>query len=501
MHDENRVGTGSEGSVSGPVSDDGYPVNPDWLRLSSVGVDIGSSTSHLMFSKLVLQRQSAGLSSQFAVVDRIVRYRSSVLVTPYTDAGTIDVDSLSRFIDYGYAEAGISPEGVDTGAVICTGEAVRKRNSEAIVRMLSERGGRFVAATAGPNLEAVLGAHGSGAVARSREGGIVMNVDIGGGTSKISISRDGTVRGTAVINVGARLIAWNECSRIVRIEEAAQKAAEAVGICLQLGDLLENEQKERLAGALADVLIESLGKGSVSSLAESLMVTAPATFEEPIDELSFSGGVAEYIYGLHSSSYGDMGPLLGAAIRERVPQLDVPVAPSDERIRATVIGASQYTVQLSSSTVFISRDDLLPIADLQVVPVSLTDGASNLTRGTVAEAVREALRRMDIEPGGFNRPFALAVSGAIVPSYRVIRALAEGVAESLDFCRDGPWVLVLSSDIAGLVGPMLKEELTVTPEVVAVDGIRVGTLDYIDVGEKIDSAQAIPVVVKSLIFE
>ncbi|MCZ6598279.1 MAG: ethanolamine ammonia-lyase reactivating factor EutA, partial [Planctomycetota bacterium] len=156
-----------EDAIFGSIADDGFPVNPDWLRLTSVGIDIGSSTSHLMFSKLIMRRRSTEMSSAFEVVHREVLYRSPILLTPFVDETTIDVDSLGTFVKESYAESGIAQEDVDTGAVICTGEAVRKVNSEAIVRMLAAQGGRFVCATAGPNLEAILGAHGSGAVARS----------------------------------------------------------------------------------------------------------------------------------------------------------------------------------------------------------------------------------------------------------------------------------------------------------------------------------------------
>lgn len=483
------------------LADDGYPINPDWLRFSSVGIDIGSSTSHLMFSKLVLQRQSEGLSSQFVVVDRMVMHRSPVLLTPYCDPVTIDTEALSRFIDQSYTDAGLRPDEIDTGAVICTGEAVRKHNAEAIVRMLSEKGGRFVAATAGPNLEAMLGAHGSGAVARSLEGRTVVNVDVGGGTSKISLAQDGMVVEVASINVGARLVAWDGNDRIVRIEDTGRQVATHVGIDPQLGSVISGEQKSRLAEGLADILLEALQHGPMTSEAEALMITPELTFDKPVDEISFSGGVAEYIDGADSTEYGDLGPLLGAAIRARLPRLDVPMVASAERIRATVIGASQYTVQVSSSTVYASVEEALPMLDLQVVPVRLPEDPGAVTREGVASDVAEALRLMDVKQDGSDRNFALALSGPMIPSYPVVLALAEGIADGLEAWRDRPWVLVLGFDLAGFIGSVLKEDLNVVPDVIVVDGIQVGALDYIDVGEKIESVQAIPVVVKSLIFE
>ena len=173
--------------VFGSIADDGFPINPDWLRLTSVGIDIGSSTSHLMISKLVMSRRSTEMSSEFEVVFRDIVYKSPILLTPYSDPDTIDTETLGNFVTTSYAEAELEPDDIDTGAVICTGEAVRKHNSEAIIRMLAAAGGRFVCATAGPNLEGILGAHGSGAAARSLKIRAGMNVDMGGGTSKIAI--------------------------------------------------------------------------------------------------------------------------------------------------------------------------------------------------------------------------------------------------------------------------------------------------------------------------
>ena len=147
-----------EEAIFGSIAEDGFPINPDWLRLTSVGIDIGTSTSHLMFSKLVMRRRSTEMSSEFEVVSREVRYRSPILLTPYSDPDTIDTDALGDFVKNSYVEAELEHDDIDTGAVICTGEAVRKHNSEAIVRMLATAGGRFVCATAGPNLEAILGA-------------------------------------------------------------------------------------------------------------------------------------------------------------------------------------------------------------------------------------------------------------------------------------------------------------------------------------------------------
>src|SRR5260370_23435162 len=92
----------------------------DEIRLVSVGVDIGSSTSHLVFSRLVLDR----LDNRYVVSERKVIHESEVLLTPYSGDATIDAAALRRFIDGQYQLAGIDPKAIDTGALILTGVAV-----------------------------------------------------------------------------------------------------------------------------------------------------------------------------------------------------------------------------------------------------------------------------------------------------------------------------------------------------------------------------------------
>ena len=367
--------------------------------------------------------------------------------------------------------------------------------------MLAAAGGRFVCATAGPNLEGILGAHGSGAAARSLKVGAGMNVDMGGGTTKIAIVQNGKVVETMAINVGARLIAWDADSVVERIEEAGRVIARSVGVHVEVGKRIEEDEKETVAEKLADLLFEALSRGQYSPLASELIISGPIKFSDPVDEIGFSGGVAEYVYDYDQQDYGDMGPLLGAAGRRRLPSLGIPLAGSAERIRATVIGASQYTVQVSSSTVYVSKPGLLPHLDLQVVPAYLPADPNDISKDAVERAISEAFQRLDIAHHDIGKPIALALLGSVIPTYDSIKSLCDAIAESLLPLTEHIWTIVLSADVAGLVGAMLKNEHNVEQDVVVVDGITVGEFNFIDLGEQLESVEAIPVVVKSLVFE
>src|SRR5713101_8904530 len=220
----------------------------DNVELTTVGIDIGSSTSHLMFARVHLQRLSTALSSRFVVVDRKILWQSPILLTPYRGDYTIDVDDLAGFIGGCYAYAGIEREKVDSGAVILTGEALKRRNARAIADLFSEGAGKFVCASAGHHMECQMAAHGSGAIALSRgHNAVLLNVDIGGGTTKFALIEKGRILATCAIAVGGRLMVEDDADGLTRIETPAQEIAGELGIELRLGQALAPADRNRIA--------------------------------------------------------------------------------------------------------------------------------------------------------------------------------------------------------------------------------------------------------------
>ncbi len=199
----------------------------DELCVLSVGVDIGSSTSHLVFSRIVLER----LDSRYVVTERESFYQSDILLTPYAGEDTIDAEALGAFIERQYKDGKVDPDEIDTGALILTGVAVRRRNARRIGELFARQAGRMVAVSAGDSLESVMAAYGSGAAARSiRNNAPVLNVDVGGGTAKIAVCAEGKVIDVTALDVGARLIVLDDTRRIVRLEEAGRRFGAELGI-------------------------------------------------------------------------------------------------------------------------------------------------------------------------------------------------------------------------------------------------------------------------------
>jgi ethanolamine utilization protein EutA len=479
-----------------------YLYSGDSIELTTVGIDIGSSTSHLIFSRLKLRRLGQNLSTRYVVISREVLHASPIMLTPYNPDYTIDADTLQRFIHEAYEAAGLTPGDVDTGAVILTGEAVKRTNARAIADLFASETGKFVCVSAGHNLEAVMAAHGSGAAALSRNPDrLVMNVDVGGGTSKLALVRHGEVLETSSINVGGRLVALDEDRRVTRIEPAARMVAEAVGAELHLDEKLSEDDARKIADKLADCLMEAVRREPLSPLAEQLMVTPSLVSSEPAEALTFSGGVSEYLYEREQRDFGDLAIPLATAIRARIEagRLPAPLQSAGERIRATVIGASQFTVQVSGNTINISDPGLLPLHNIQVLYPRLP-AREELRPDEISTAIQESFRRFDLEEG--EQPVALAIDWHGRPAYPLLRSVAEGIAQGLPktIAAGMPVTLVFQHDVGKLIGYILRDDLKISNEVISIDNVDVKEFDFIDIGEIIYPARAVPVVIKSLVF-
>lgn len=471
-------------------------VDEDEIKLTSVGVDIGSSTSHLVFSRLELSQEG----TRYVVRKRTVLSESEILLTPYTDDLTIDVDRLGRFIEEQYERARIRREDVDTGALILTGVAVRRRNSRAIAELFAEEAGRFVSVTAGDGLETTMAAHGSGAVARSgRDDAVVLNIDVGGGTSKVAVCVRGRVREVTAIDVGARLVAMDGANAVMRVEEAGRRHGGAVGVELGLGRPMSEDALQAIASEMADRLFEVVNQQDLTEGTRGLLRLPPLSYRGRIDAVTFSGGVSEFIYGHAEDGFGDMGALLGREIRRRVEGLEIPILEPSARIRATVIGASQYTIQVSGSTIFIAPPEAVPVRNVPVVSVDFP-WEDQVDREKVIAAIDTALRRLDLQSG--RQPVALAFHWQGSATFHRLQAFCGAVAEGLRTILDEghPLILVNDGDIGGILGLHFEEETKLDKPIISVDGIVLQEFDYIDVGALIPSSGAVPVVIKSLVF-
>ncbi len=478
----------------------------DNVELTTVGIDIGSSTSHLMFARVHLQRLSAALSSRFVVVERKILWQSPILLTPYRPDYTIDVDDLAGFIGGCYAYAGIEREKVDSGAVILTGEALKRRNARAIADLFSEEAGKFVCASAGHHMECQMAAHGSGAIALSRgHNATVLNIDIGGGTTKFALVENGRVLATCAIAVGGRLIVEDDDRGLTRIEPPVEEVAKALGIELALGKPLAPTDRRRIAARMARMVMGLIDLRQPGELARALLVTdgwPAALANKGVDAMTFSGGVAEYLYKRETRRFGDLGSDLAEELRHALAhRRDLPpVWDPGQGIRATVIGAAQFSVQISGNTILIADPDKLPLQNLPVLSCGFTLG-DEIVPEAVTATVRDALGRADFEEG--ESPVALSFSWRGEPSHARLHAVAAGICTALPrtLQEELPLVLLIDGDVGKSLGRIIRHEIAPAADVIAIDGVQLKEFDYVDIGSVIEVTNVVPIIIKSLLFK
>ena len=447
-------------------------------RLCSVGLDVGTTTTQLVVSELTVENRASGFAvPEMDITDRKLRYCSDVYFTPLLGHDKVDGEGIRRILEKEYTRAGITPETVDTGAVIITGETSRKENARQVLDALAELAGDFVVATAGPHLESVLAARGAGAVAYSEKTGKrVLHMDIGGGTSNLALIEKGKIIRTGCLNVGGRLIKTEE-GRITYLSPVLKGLTD-----LRLGEQLRPEKAEEVAALLAQGLEMAAGLRERDGRWEKL-VTREAPGTEPIQDgavISFSGGVAQCLEkDFPDNAFGDIGPALGRAIRgSRLCEGSYILG--EQTIRATVIGAGCHSAQLSGSTVFC-RGAALPLKNLPAVILTEAEQRD-------AAAIRRKLAEQeDIA--------VLAMPGIPSPSYGQVQTLAHTILEGIG---QRPVYICLEADMAKALGNCLCLQLPQDRPCLCIDRVKLTGEAFLDIGQPV--GPAFPVVVKTLIL-
>ena len=439
--------------------------------LTSVGLDVGTTSTQMVVSQLRVENTAGAFTvPELQITERSVLYKSPVHFTPLLDESHVDGEKLRKLVEAEYASAGICREQVDTGAVIITGETSRKENAQTALEAVSHLAGEFVVAVAGPDLESVLAARGSGAVSYSEKTGkTVLHMDIGGGTSNLALIREGRILATGCLNVGGRLIRRNKAGSITYVSPVLRSL-----FPIQPGQPLDWETEGRIADFLTEALemaasLRPWQEPHKKLLTEEAAGMIPVLAERPV--LSFSGGVADCIAKAYPpDTFGDIGPALG----QRIAGSELcrgEYLLGEETIRATVIGAGSHTTQLSGSTVF-HRNISFPLKNLPVVPLGQPDRV----------------------PQNQETLSVFLLEGIVTPSYGEIARLADSLAPQLP----DPAVLCLREDMAKALGQAMALRLPAHTGILCIDGVRVREGDYLDIGAPVGAAM--PVVVKTLVM-
>lgn len=467
-------------------------------EIHSVGIDIGTTTTQVIFSCLELvNRAAASQVPRYEFSRRDITYESPVLFTPVDHSGHIDQVALASFIDGEYRAAGLDRQTVESGAIIITGETSKARNARETIMQLAESLGDFVVAAAGPHLESVIAGRGSGASEYSaKHSARVMNIDIGGGTSNYVVFDCGRVVDTACLNVGGHLVETDGDGRVCFIREPAARILAELGLGGR--DKLSVKELETLAARMAALVVEVMD-GSPSTLANQLLMTDCLRRGQHLDALFISGGVGECLYrpAARPFAYGDIGPLLAAALKAHPGFSAMPLQEPKQTLRATVIGAGAYTLSLSGSTIWLNYGQL-PLRNVPVVMPVLGE-ADGSDAGQLADAWDLAARRQDLDPA--RELCALAVPPGLPVAYRTVLTCADALR--LFSGRHGnpllPLLVIARQDFGKALGMELQPSLAGRPLAV-IDEVETREGDYVDIGNSYFGGEIVPLTVKSLAF-
>ena len=469
-----------------------------------MGLDVGTTTTVLVLTRLCLKNMGAvTYVPRVEIVSKEIIYAGRIHMTPFQGEDAIDEDALMALVLGEYERAGVSPSDVQSGAIIVTGQASLKSNAQVLLHKLAANAGKFVVATAGPELEAVIAGRGSGAASRSRKfGRAVANLDIGGGTTNIALFSGGEPLDAVALNVGGRLIRVNSQTRVVEhVSAPGAEVLASIGLDVREGRAVNLHELRLVAARLAGVL-EEVMTGSLSPLASRLMIGEARGLKSCPTEICFSGGVSSLLYSGdpvptidEAVRFGDFGPLLAEEIRKTALFRSPKVFQPNQTIYATVIGAGAHMTELSGSTIFLSSPEVLPLRNVPVARLPADSVPAGLEE--MKHAVEQALHVIG-KPGD-DEPVALAFGVARL-DFEEIQRLARAIADVFDGAGSAPVVVVSGGDYGKVLGQSLRAILNHDRAIVCVDQVRVESGDYIDVGEPLYSGTVVPVVVKTLIF-
>lgn len=472
-------------------------------QILSVGIDIGTSTTQVIFSRISMDNTSGYFTvPKISIVGKDIVYKGAIHRTPLRTAALIDGEAVRGIVAAEFSKAGFSPKDTDTGAVIITGESARKENSEEVLRYLSDFAGEFVVSTAGPDIESVVAGKGSGAAAYSEEYGVaVVNLDIGGGTTNAAIFDDGEVTAKGCLDIGGRLVTMDAGGKITYVSESAKQVASYVGVSVQVGDTANEASLRKICEGYASVLEQFLGLTPPTALLKALKTPGSSDFtpHPKLRAVCFSGGVADFVYGAERDPFhfGDIGVLLGQAIRRSKICESYKVIGASETIRATVVGAGTYTTSVSGSTIDYS-DGLFPLKNIPVLKLNAQQQAACFAGDgqMLSDQFKWFLQQNDC------RNAVIAMDGDPNPSYIAVQRLAKSIAQAADAVLppNEPVMVVLRHDMAKILGRQIRAVLGASRPVISIDSVVVQQNDYIDMGRPLMEGMVIPVVVKTLIF-
>lgn len=464
-------------------------------KLYSMGIDVGTTTTQIIFSEIIIENCS---TSKYVfkneLVQKEVLYKSEIYFTPFINKSVIDFEKLKYIVENEFVKSGLKKEEISTGAIIITGDAARCGNAKEVLYAISDLVGKFVTVSAGADLEAVFSGYGSGACKISKEvKGRVLNFDLGGATTNISVFNCGEIEDAFAVDIGGRLISFDDEGNIIYISPKIQFIIKKMNLKIEAGKRPDFKELIKLCYRFSTMLIELAGFSKLKMDTLKLFIEHKNK-KLPVDFITFSGGVAEYVYkdidDINDNFimfYKDIGPILGFCIKNTFKNYQDKIKQAEETISAKVIGAGNNSFILSGETVTFD-ETVLPLKNVQIIkPFQYeTEDYENLY-----DNLQSKLRLYE------NTPVAIAFKGPQCPTYNEIKLIA---GQIIKICknRNLPVVVIVENDFARALGQKIKLEINDSKKVICIDKINTNNGDYIDICKNV--GEVVTVSIRTLTF-
>jgi ethanolamine utilization protein EutA len=465
---------------------------PDDVTL--IGLDFGTTTSSAVIASARLARSAATGRCELTAIHE--RFRSEMAFTPLDEEGLIDERRVEAMLEEWLTAGDVDPARVFGGGALLTGMTAQKQNAAAIVRLVRGRLGDALIATADdPRLESWLAFMGSCAsLSRSHPQQLILNLDIGGGTTNLALGRDGQVQRTGCFYVGARHVRVVPGTyQIVALTKYARAILDHLKIHRDAGDTLTSSEVSAIVDAHL-LLLEAAATGTTDVFEHPVArqhVQDPFVLEtsEADVAITFSGGVGELIYASlddrpwpATTHFGD----LGIELAQRIVESKV-FGPHLRRLqpasagRATVYGLLRHTTEISGSTLFLPRPAILPLADLPIFGSWHRESTDEEIAGVIG-LVRHSPR------GGCVQVSLRTRDTAIVKAFGM--RLAE-VLQRAGFPSDLPLVLLVRENLGKILGSYVTRWGALPLNLMVVDEVAEKDAQFVQIGTP--HGQVVPV--------
>ncbi|PZM79194.1 MAG: hypothetical protein DKT66_22200 [Candidatus Melainabacteria bacterium] len=495
----------------------------------SVGIDVGTTSTHLTFTRLTVVNAALVNQSPLPKIEsREIIFQSPIHLTPLTSDGAIDAQSVFKLIEAEYERAGIKREDIKVGAAIVTGETAMKRNAREVVEQLCLLSGDLVAVSAGPHLEAVLSARGSGAVAASAQNcTTILNIDIGGGTMNLALYKNGALISTHCLGIGGRCFQFKH-GQSADSEEFEVSAINESGFFylpagFKIGEKLKRGQLSEIAKSIASDVVDFINQRVDDTKLKNLPLTSFEHSWSLPDEIWLCGGIAEFFLDekLNRFQFSDMGGLIADALLSNLKTAKLNFKIPQQPIRATVTGAGMYSMQVSGSTIDFDIEHL-PLRNVPLLR-PFEDKSQLLKEQEVVGRIKSAIERIDPELRIETIAFELPPLEKSL-DYNSLKQIAHGLAVAAnESARLRPFVVLLQEDLGMALGQLFRLSMQELQKraaeqnsgdaksavdscpLIVLDGITTTDGDFIDIGKPVSLdangiARTVPVVLKTLVF-